>query len=357
MPAAGSDDDSESSHADVAEEQDPNKRQRDLEEEGLTERERIRKRIKALKKGKITVEEAARQAAEEKVAKESVGSRLREAAAALAKRIKVRTERGGDRMPAAYRRRSSSGSRGRWGRRMSRSRSRGRGRRPRSRSDSRGRRGRRSRSGSRGRDVLRTRLAAMDREASSSPERFRRVEARKEREAKDEDIKKDRMSYHTGGGRGPTYRLPPPLHDWKNVEKFTPGAFGPGSSHLVILCHRCGANGHLSRDCPNMECNACGEKGHMAGNCPYMVCNACGKPGHMARTCPEAKCKACGELGHTARDCDSLICHQCGGHGHMVRDCPLGAQHGFAPFTPLVQVQAPTAPRPGFNLRVNLPVR
>nr|XP_043615760.1 cold shock domain-containing protein 3-like [Erigeron canadensis] len=68
-------------------------------------------------------------------------------------------------------------------------------------------------------------------------------------------------------------------------------------------------------------------------------CFRCGAPGHIARDCTweevvdDRKCYNCGEAGHMARDCTSNSngvggkksgdrCYNCNKVGHFARDCP-----------------------------------
>ena len=78
---------------------------------------------------------------------------------------------------------------------------------------------------------------------------------------------------------------------------------------MTMVCLRCGANGHLAKECSQLPaCNNCGGKGHLAKNCPSTRCDRCGRPGHLAREC--------------TRGGGSVRCYECGENGHMSRECP-----------------------------------
>ena len=67
-------------------------------------------------------------------------------------------------------------------------------------------------------------------------------------------------------------------------------------------CHKCGQEGHISRECPtgggssgSRACYKCGQDGHMSRDCPSSGgpgklqgkgCFKCGEEGHMSRECP-----------------------------------------------------------------------
>nr|BAB13307.1 vasa-related protein CnVAS1 [Hydra vulgaris] len=118
-------------------------------------------------------------------------------------------------------------------------------------------------------------------------------------------------------------------------------------------CHKCGKEGHMSRECPDgggggggRACFKCKQEGHMSRDCPQggsgggRACHKCGKEGHMSRECPDGggggrACFKCKQEGHMSKDCPqgsggggSRTCHKCGKEGHMSRECPDGSGGG-----------------------------
>lgn len=79
-----------------------------------------------------------------------------------------------------------------------------------------------------------------------------------------------------------------------------------------ISCYRCGAPGHMRRDCPaarraqprpgtgDVICFCCGERGHIRIDCPFK------EPGRGPR---RPFCLACGRSGHWMAACRSLTDH------------------------------------------------
>ncbi|XP_072265345.1 uncharacterized protein [Pyxicephalus adspersus] len=65
----------------------------------------------------------------------------------------------------------------------------------------------------------------------------------------------------------------------------------PGILHYEDMprtCRRCGAEGHVGKDCPTVFCRLCGVTGHESKDCPRTkVCNLCGGTDHLYRECPK----------------------------------------------------------------------
>jgi len=59
---------------------------------------------------------------------------------------------------------------------------------------------------------------------------------------------------------------------------------GRGSQWRGVVCHECGAQGHLARVCPQVRCYRCSGRGHRSGDCGKVVCRRCGRP-HHGRSC------------------------------------------------------------------------
>lgn len=95
---------------------------------------------------------------------------------------------------------------------------------------------------------------------------------------------------------------------------FTEG--GPSSGGPI--CHNCGQQGHISRECgneSNQPCFLCGQLGHSRSACPHDLCYNCLKPGHQSRDCPlPRKRRFLGE---------HELCNKCSLPGHLQRECPL----------------------------------
>ena len=80
-------------------------------------------------------------------------------------------------------------------------------------------------------------------------------------------------------------------------------------------CYRCGAPGHISRECPQSN----GGGGDDYGT--EQECYKCGQVGHIARSCPQQSYGGYGGYGGGGR---AQTCYSCGGYGHMARDCTQG---------------------------------
>ena len=54
-------------------------------------------------------------------------------------------------------------------------------------------------------------------------------------------------------------------------------------------CARCGAPGHMSKDCNFVKCFKCLSLGHNASVCPNkVVCTVCGDEEHNFKVCPNS---------------------------------------------------------------------
>lgn len=108
------------------------------------------------------------------------------------------------------------------------------------------------------------------------------------------------------------YRVEEIKQNMGGTLKFGSTVFSVRHRGQKITCNKCGAQGHISKDCEKgWPCNKCGEEGHVSRECLNGVkCSICKSEDHMYRTCLNAygfKTKVGSRWGNVAATDDEYL--------------------------------------------------